>query len=88
MFVFLHKIMIMFKSVSWASPYTLKMELVLNEDVTDFMFKFNISPVISYVSVSYILPQFQPRNREINIAVTDLFWYPSVVSEHTEKKKP
>lgn len=76
----------MVMSVPWASLYTLKTEFVLNEDVTDLM--FNISSIISYVSVRYILPQFQSRNRKINIAVTDLFWYLSVVAEHTEKTRP
>lgn len=59
--------MIMFKSVSQASPYTLKTEFVLNEGVTDLRFKVNISSII-YISVSYILPQFQSRSRKINIA--------------------
>lgn len=43
---FLHKIMIMSKSISWASPYTLKTEFVLNEHLTDLTFKFNISSII------------------------------------------
>lgn len=55
--------MIMFKSISWASPYILKMEFVLNEDVTDLMFKFHISSITSYVSIRYILPQFQSKEQ-------------------------
>lgn len=73
-------------SITWARLYTLKTQFVLNEELTNLMLKITILLITARVFASCILPQFQSRNREINIAVTVTYFGIRLWYQNTQRR--